>query len=635
MADILKNLNPAQRDAVTTTNGALLVIAGAGSGKTRVLVHRIAYLISSGARPDQILAVTFTNKAAGEMKERVTGLLDGTQGMPFVSTFHALGVYLLRRDGHRIGIPRSFTILDEDDALSVVRRIIKERGLDPKQFQPARVRHIVSFLKNKPFAAPSANEQEEEHAYPREIMEIALCYTEELASARALDFDDLLLRTVELFRAHPDILEKWQHQWRYIMIDEYQDTNRIQYLLSKLLAGETGNIMVVGDVDQAIYSWRGADFRNILLFERDWPNTKVITLEQNYRSTNVILEAANMVIRKNKERKEKTLWTDRHEGPPLSLAVAQDERHEARLVTKEIQCLQRSGEKLREIAVLYRTNAQSRVLEEECMRRTIPYRLVGGVRFYERREIKDILAYLRLAANTNDHVSLRRVFNTPPRGIGSVLAEKYFAGTSLSERERGRIEQFWNTIRHLETIYHADSPSNLVRSVIAKSGYEDYIRDGTPEGEDRWANIQELLTVTSVHDASPPPQGTDTFLEEAVLLSDADLVDKSADAVHLMTIHAAKGLEFDNVFVTGLEEGIFPHSLSLHDPAQMEEERRLCYVALTRARTRLYISTAQTRTLYGEILWNEPSRFLKDIPDHLLATHTKLHEDEENILRYE
>ena len=634
MNDILSNLNAAQRDAVTTLNGPLLVIAGAGSGKTRVLAHRVAYLVSKGVRSDNILAVTFTNKAAGEMKERIMQLISGFKfqdsgfklGVPLVSTFHALGVYLLRRDGHYIGIPHSFTILDEADAQSVVKRIIKEHNLDPKQFQPMRVRHVISTLKNLPFEA-SEKEPEENQRYPKEIMNIYQEYERELENAHALDFDDLLLKTVALFHKHPDVLAKWQAQWRYIMVDEYQDTNHIQYVLTKLLAGPSDgacNIMVVGDVDQAIYSWRGANFRNILSFERDWPQTKIITLEQNYRSTALILEAANAIIKKNKERKEKNLWTERLEGPLLEIAVAENEREEAAFITREISRLQKKKASLRDMAVLYRTNAQSRVLEETFLQQSIPYRLIGGVRFYERREIKDILSYLRLAANPKDRISTQRVLNTPPRGIGAVLAEKYVKGVpsqSLSAKEQSRIQAFLSIRDILGIAYKTNAPSELVQIAIEQSKYESYLRDGTPEGEERWANVQELLSVTSVYDHLDPPHGTDAFLENAALLSDADLVDTSADAVHIMTIHAAKGLEFDNVFVSGLEEGIFPHALSMHDPTQMEEERRLCYVALTRARTRLYLSTAQTRTIYGETQWNEPSRFLKDIPEHLVTLH--------------
>lgn len=624
MEDILSNLNPAQREAVTTINGPLLVIAGAGSGKTRVLVHRVAYLISQGVRPDTILAVTFTNKAAGEMKNRVMQLITKSyQATPLVSTFHALGVYLLRRDGHHIDIPRSFTILDEDDAQSVVKRIIKEHQLDPKQFQPARVRHIISALKNMSSKTQEKEQEEEEHQYPKEIMGIYQQYEKELKETHALDFDDLLLKTVALLRTRPDVLAKWQAQWRYILVDEYQDTNHIQYVLTKLLAGPSdgeNNIMVVGDVDQAIYSWRGANFRNILSFERDWPQAKLITLEQNYRSTSIILEAANAVIQKNRERKEKNLWTERAEGPLLNIHVIGNEREEAAFIAREIIRLQKTGAQLRDMAVLYRTNAQSRVLEEMFLRGNIPYRLIGGVRFYERREIKDILAYVRLGANPHDRVSARRVINTPPRGIGAVLAEKYFAQKALSPKEQARLGIFSGIKDTIGTAYKTSTPSNLVRIAITQSGYKPYIRDGTPEGEERWANIEELFSVTSAYDALDPPQGTDAFLENAALVSDADLVDTSADAVHIMTIHAAKGLEFDSVFVAGFEEGIFPHALSMHDPAQMEEERRLCYVALTRARTRLYLSTAQTRTIYGEVQWNEPSRFLQEIPQHLVAS---------------
>ena len=649
--DILSNLNPAQREAVTTMNGPLLVIAGAGSGKTRVLVHRIAYLISQGVRPDTILAVTFTNKAAGEMKERVMQLISSFKfqdsgfklGVPLVSTFHALGVYLLRRDGHHIGIPRSFTILDEDDAQSVVKHIIKERKLDPKQFQPARVRHIISTLKNMPsLTGENKQEQEEDSRYPKEIQSIYQQYEKDLKDANSLDFDDLLLKTVALLQTYPEILAKWQTQWRYILIDEYQDTNHIQYILTKLLSGPShgeNNLMVVGDVDQAIYSWRGADFRNILSFERDWPQAKLVILEQNYRSTGIILEAANAIIQKNKERKEKNLWTERVEGPLLEIAVAQNEHEEAVFITREIARLQKTSARLRDIAVLYRTNAQSRVLEETFLKSGIPYRLIGGIRFYERREIKDMLAYMHIAANPLNRVSTRRVLNMPPRGIGAILAEKYFSEKQLSPKEQARVQAFLNIRNTLENAYATSTPSDLARIVVGQSGYESYLRDGAPEGEERWANIEELFSVTSAYDHLDPPQGTDAFLENAALLSDADLVDKSADAVHIMTIHAAKGLEFDTVFLTGLEEGMFPHALSMHDPAQMEEERRLCYVALTRARTRLYISTAQTRTIYGEVQWNEPSRFLQDIPERLRQltqpTETNYLDFDEHAVKYD
>ncbi|MEK7174016.1 MAG: UvrD-helicase domain-containing protein, partial [Patescibacteria group bacterium] len=418
---------------------------------------------------------------------------------PWIGTFHALGVYLLRRDGHHIGIPRSFTILDEEDALSIVRRIIKERHLDPKQFQPPRIRHIISALKNKPFIASDENESAETDYYPQEIKDVHKRYEEELTSAHALDFDDLLLRTEELFRTHAAVLEKWQHQWQHIMIDEYQDTNRLQYILTTQLAKKNRNIMVVGDVDQAIYSWRGADFRNILSFENDWPDAKTITLEENYRSTNTILTAANTIIQKNKERKEKNLWTKRGAGPHIELAVAQNEREEALLIAREIERLRETGTPLHEMAVLYRTNAQSRVLEEAFIRNNIPYRLIGGTRFYERREIKDILAYMRLAVNKNDSVSLRRVLNTPPRGIGAVLTEKFLSQKNLSAGEQARIDAFWNIINVLETTLHGQPPSALAQCVIEKSGYEACIRDGMPEGEDRWANVQELLSVTSAY----------------------------------------------------------------------------------------------------------------------------------------
>jgi DNA helicase II / ATP-dependent DNA helicase PcrA len=609
----LEHLNENQKKAVVTTDGPLLVIAGAGSGKTKVLVHRIAYLIESGIAPSSILAVTFTNKAAREMKERIRTLLVGdtqTGIMPFISTFHALGVHILRKHGNLVGLANNFTILDEGEILSLIKRISKNLQIDPKQFQPTRIRKTI-----------------------RNVYEH---YEKELKKSSCVDFDDLLVKTVELLRAQKSALEYYRNRWRYMLVDEYQDTNTVQYILTKLLAEQHGNIMVVGDVDQAIYSWRGADYKNILSFEKDWKNAKVITLEQNYRSTQTILEAANAVIEKNTERKEKNLWTAITGGAPLLLHMADNEREESGWIAGHINSLRNKGMSYNHMAVLYRTNAQSRPIEEALIKHNIPYRLVGGTKFYERKEIKDILAYMRSCVNPDDVISKERIINTPTRGFGAKLTEKYFrGGVALTAREQEKISAFNDMLSHLHKQCLKLTTTELVKTIISTIKYESYLRDGTPEGEDRWANVQELYSITAPHDDKKAPEGTKTFLEEVSLLGDADFVDANSGAVHVMTIHAAKGLEFGSVFVAGLEEGIFPHTLSMQSPTEMEEERRLCYVALTRAKERLFLSLTQSRTIYGDVLWNEPSRFLGDIPIHLLSTPPKKDIYEEDIIGYD
>lgn len=632
MESLLEKLNPKQREAVATTDGAVLILAGPGSGKTRVLTHRVAYLLEKGVLPEHILAVTFTNKAAREMKDRVRALLrlPASAATPFVGTFHSLGAYILRRSGSAIDVPRGFSILDEGDVLSVVKRILKTLELDPKQYAPARMRGIISTIKNTP------SEDMETGEYPQAIRDVYRMYEAELTRAHALDFDDLLVKTTRLLVTHSDVLATYQRQWHYVHVDEYQDTNPLQAQLADMLAHASGNIMVVGDIDQAIYSWRGADVANILRFEHMWPNATVVTLEQNYRSTPVILAAANAIIQKNTARPEKTLWTERAGGPKITLAITANEHDEARGVLKRIDALQKSGMPLSDMAVLYRTNAQSRAVEEAFIRNGLPYRLVGGVRFYERKEVKDILAYVRLAANANDTISLQRIINTPTRGIGKVLTEKYLrrsSGGTLSPRDSEKITAFEEFMERLRARHATERTGPFVRTVIAETGYADYVRDGTPEGEERWANVEELASVAAAYNEHAPPYGTERFLEDVALLSDADTVDQRANAVHLMTIHAAKGLEFEAVFLIGLEEGIFPHGLSMHEPADMEEERRLCYVALTRAKTLLALSMAQTRTLFGEKTWNEPSRFLRDIPPDLLARPVNFNESD--IIGYE
>ncbi|QQG42715.1 MAG: UvrD-helicase domain-containing protein [Candidatus Giovannonibacteria bacterium] len=597
-------LNPKQKEAVEATEGPVLVVAGAGAGKTKVIAERINHLIEKGVSPENILAVTFTNKAAGEMRERTAishkpyGVEHTAYSIPFIGTFHALGLLIIKEN-----LARGFTILDEDDSLKLIRECLLELKVDPKQFDPSRIRGRVSLLKNHLVTAENFAEE----GFFAEILGRAWrLYETKKGKQNQLDFDDLLLKPVLLFGREPEILKKYQNRWKYIHIDEYQDTNAAQYALSNLLAGERKNILAVGDVDQAIYSWRGADFKNILNFQKDYPEAKIVFLEENYRSTDVILEAANAVISRNKFRIPKNLWTNRavEESSQIRLVFAEDEKREAEIVAAEINFL-RKKIKLGEIAALYRTNAQSRALEEVFLERNIPYKITGGVRFYERREIKDLISYLRLIRNPKDELSRKRIANVPPRKKKKIDFEK------LMENFRKEGEGL--------------GAHGLLKKIIGEIGYRDYIDDGTEKGKERWQNIEELLGLAEkIEDA-------DKFLEHVSLFAVDDKYDPVEDKINLMTMHSAKGLEFEAVFVVGLEEGLFPHALSL-EPEDLEEERRLCYVAITRAKTRLYLTSAARRTLFGERAANMPSRFLAEIPEHLLVYVNKPEENEEIIV---
>jgi DNA helicase-2/ATP-dependent DNA helicase PcrA len=627
MQQLLEGLNPEQRRAVETTDGPLLIQAGAGSGKTKTLTHRIAYLIATDrATPYNILAVTFTNKAAKEMRARVAGLLgenaENRSFMPYMGTFHSICVRLLRQDGEHIGIPKSFVIFDESDRQAAVKQASKQLMQDEKSFTARALSGLISGAKNE-LVTPAEYTGTANSPSQKAAAQVFPLYERALKDAGALDFDDLISRTVQLLQTKPEIRAKWTGQFKYIMIDEYQDTNAAQYKLVKLLTGEQKNIAVVGDDWQSIYSWRGADFRNILRFEQDYPGCTVIKLEQNYRSTKHILEAAHAVITKNQQRSDKQLWTAAGNGLPVQLLQVANERAEGDALIRRIRNGVDSGQrKFSDYAVLYRTNAQSRSIEEAFVHYGVPYRVVGGVRFYDRKEIKDVIAYLRLIFQPEDRVSFERIVNVPARGLGakSILN---FGGwlrhegltletgllrvndcPDLTPKAKKSLFELGEMLVSLRTVMQDASVSGLIDSLLRRINYLQSLDDGTPQGEARQENVKELLSVAQEYQEV----GLDGFLEEVALVSDLDGADFSGEAVTLMTLHAAKGLEFPVVFMIGMEETIFPHSRALYDQSEMEEERRLCYVGMTRARQELYLTTANGRLLYGGVQHNPPSR---------------------------
>lgn len=629
---LLAGLNPEQRRAVETTEGPLLIQAGAGSGKTKTLTHRIAHLIASGrATPFNILAVTFTNKAAKEMRERVAGLLDESAGnrsfMPYMGTFHSICVRILRMDGEHIGIPRSFVIFDESDRQAAVKQASKQLMIDEKAF-PARVlSSLISEAKNE-MMTPADYDGFASSPAQRTAAQVYPLYQQALKEAAALDFDDLIARTVYMLSTVAEVRRKWQQQFRYIMIDEYQDTNTAQYRLVKMFTNDSHNVAVVGDDWQSIYSWRGADFRNILNFEKDYPDCTVIKLEQNYRSTKKILDAAHAIITKNQQRSEKQLWTAAGDGMPVQMVPTQNERTEGESVMRRIRNAVDAGKRrYHDFAVLYRTNAQSRAIEETFIHYGVPYRIVGGTRFYDRKEIKDLVAYLRLIYQPEDRVSFERIVNVPTRGVGAKSIQNFYTwqtgqGLQLGEALQ-RVEQcglvtgkakkglveLSEMLQALRTVVDDTTPAALIDSLIRRLDYLHFLDDGTPQGESRQENVRELISVAQ----SYQDVGLDGLLEEIALISDVDQADFSSDSVTLMTLHAAKGLEFPAVFMIGMEETVFPHSRALYDQAEMEEERRLCYVGMTRAREELYMSYSTSRMLYGGVQHNPPSRFLSEI----------------------
>jgi DNA helicase-2/ATP-dependent DNA helicase PcrA len=624
---------------VQAPDGPLLIFAGAGSGKTRVLTHRIAHVLATrDVRPHEIMAVTFTNKAAKEMRSRVEVLLGGSTSGMWIGTFHALGARILRRDGSAIGIPSGFSIYDEADRAAVLRRAMAAEGIDDKRFPVNKVGHAISTAKNELLDAAAYAARSGEGSYEATIARAFAAYEAEMRAADALDFDDLLVRTVQLLRDCDPVREEYQSRFRHMFIDEYQDTNLAQYVMVKLLSEKHRNLTVVGDDDQSIFQWRGADVRNILSFRRDYPDATVITLEQNYRSTQVILDAAHAVIRHNVERADKRLWTDRTGGEPVRLISVFDEQEEALAVCGEIEMLiGREGFSLSDCAVLYRTNAQSRAFEDVLLRRGIPYRLVGGLRFYERREVKDVLAYLRLIANPRDSVSFGRVVNVPRRKIGDrTVAElertarrkriSPFEAVSrlddtaeITPAARSALADFDRLIDGLRDLSERMPLPQFLDRVLEDTGYQRMLNDGTPENQERWANVSELVGLAAEYVDVPPPLGLTQFLENVALVSDVDTLDDSANGVTLITLHQVKGLEFPVVFIAGMEEGLLPHLRALEEgDSGVAEERRLTYVGVTRAQRRLYLLHAFRRHLYGTPQLAEASRFLGDLPAELL-----------------
>ncbi|OBA09572.1 ATP-dependent DNA helicase PcrA [Bacillus subtilis] len=640
---LLSGLNPVQQEAVKTTDGPLLLMAGAGSGKTRVLTHRIAYLMAEKhVAPWNILAITFTNKAAREMKERVESILGPGADDIWISTFHSMCVRILRRDIDRIGINRNFSILDTADQLSVIKGILKERNLDPKKFDPRSILGTISSAKNE-LTEPEEFSKVAGGYYDQVVSDVYTDYQKKLLKNQSLDFDDLIMTTIKLFDRVPEVLEFYQRKFQYIHVDEYQDTNRAQYMLVKQLAERFQNLCVVGDSDQSIYRWRGADIANILSFEKDYPNASVILLEQNYRSTKRILRAANEVIKNNSNRKPKNLWTENDEGIKISYYRGDNEFGEGQFVAGKIHQLYSTGKrKLSDIAILYRTNAQSRVIEETLLKAGLNYNIVGGTKFYDRKEIKDILAYLRLVSNPDDDISFTRIVNVPKRGVGATSLEKiasYAAMNGLSffqaiqqvdfigvsAKAANALDSFRQMIENLTNMQDYLSITELTEEILDKTEYREMLKaEKSIEAQSRLENIDEFLSVTKNFEQKSEDKTLVAFLTDLALIADIDQLDQKEeesggkDAITLMTLHAAKGLEFPVVFLMGLEEGVFPHSRSLMEEAEMEEERRLAYVGITRAEQELYLTNAKMRTLFGRTNMNPESRFIAEIPDDLL-----------------
>ncbi len=637
MVDLTK-LNPPQREAVLATQGPLLVLAGAGSGKTRVLTYRIAHLIQEGVPAWRILAITFTNKAAREMAGRVAQLCGEAAQDAWISTFHACCARILRRDIEKLGYKRSFTIYDDDDQSALIKGLLREMDLSDKQYAPRLVKTVISGAKNAMLTPQEWLEGQQDRDQPRtrNLYRLYQAYEKRLKECDALDFDDLLIKTLALFAEHPPVLESYQARFHYVLVDEYQDTNRAQYELVRLIAGERRNLCVVGDDDQSIYGWRGADLRNILDFEKDYPDAKVVKLEQNYRSTGNILTAANQVIAHNKGRKEKALWTQAEDGDKIQYYQAVDEQDEAAWICAQVNALKAQGTPPGGCAVLYRANAQSRVIEEALVRSGIPYRVYGGLKFYDRKEVKDVVAYLRALVNPDDDISLLRIINEPRRGIGESTVDKLrayaqqqqvplyvavmdYMQAGLGGRAALAVAGFAQVLEKLMELRFEQSPQQFVQSVLDVTGYlEQYKKEKNDQNQQRLENIDELVGAVAQYQQQNPQGGLEGFLENVALVTDLDSMPEEHSALTLMTMHSAKGLEFPAVFVAGMEECVFPITRAVYDEKELEEERRLCYVALTRARQRLYLSCARSRTLFGQRQSNPPSRFLNEIPQRLI-----------------
>jgi len=621
MESLLVGLNPRQKEAVLAKDGPVSVLAGPGSGKTKVLVHRIAYLIASGIPPENILAVTFTNKAANEMRQRVFKLVGQRATQAFIGTFHSLALRILREHAREIGFLPNFSIFDEDDSVSLIKEAMKELEINPKQFSVAAVSSAISNLKNR-LISPEEYANEAFDFFPKTIHKIYDLCQKRLKESNAMDFDDLLMNVCVLFEKKPKVLEFYQDRFRYVNVDEHQDTNFSQHVFMTFLAKKYRNICVVGDPDQSIYAWRGADFMNILNFEKEWPDAKIVVLDQNYRSTRIILDAASAVISRNKLRKEKGLWTEQHGGETIKIISVEDEKTEAEAVAKRIASFSKEGYLPSDMAALYRTNAQSRALEEAFLDNNIPYKMVGGTKFYQRKEVKDIVAYVRFLLNPKDLLSLKRIINVPARGIGPrsflYFLEGRKGGGRISSSSARGLDGFSRLIGDLDKEIKIFSPSVFIKRLLKSICYREYLEENFPNFEERWENVQELASLAKKYNEMDFSRGFEKMLEDISLMSDADGVETKKELVNLMTLHAAKGLEFPIVFIVGMEEGVFPHSRSLSNQAELEEERRLCYVGLTRSKEKVFLTFAMKRTQFGSIVVNPPSRFLGEIPEHLL-----------------
>ncbi|MEK7157776.1 MAG: UvrD-helicase domain-containing protein [Patescibacteria group bacterium] len=639
--DYLKGLNEKQKETVLQKDGPLLVLAGAGSGKTKTITHRIFHLVSEGVLPHQILAITFTNKAAKEMRERVFGLLKKLPGalptgpvgasdeisknfqkdeIPFVSTFHSLGVRIIKENSAELNISRYFTILDKADSQKIIKDILKELDIDPKQFEPSKILGIISKEKGGLVTAEAYSERAAGfHSYSinKIVSTVWPLYEKRLEKEKSLDFDDLLLKTYKLLRKNKEILEHYQNLWQYIHIDEYQDTNKAQYELVRLLASKNRNLCAVGDIDQNIYGWRGADIQNILNFEKNYPDAKAIILEENYRSTQTILAVANGIIEKNKMRRKKNLFTKNQEGEKVALFEAHNENEEARFIAEKVKGLIADGTAPKDIAILYRANFQSRVIEGAFLDLNLPYQLLG-VKFFERKEVKDTLSYLRAALNRDSASDIKRIINFPTRGIGKITIDKIFSGqeASLSQSVKIKLLNFYALLDKIKESVLSKKPSELLRFIITESGIENELISGGDDDKERLENTMELVTLAKKYDYLPYGEGVEKLIEESALSTDQDSLETESGAVKMMTVHASKGLEFDNVFVAGMEEDLFPHQRiggGKRSAEESEEERRLFYVAITRAKKKLFLSYARTRTIFGSLQLNSPSQFISDI----------------------
>lgn len=627
---MLEGLNDRQKEAVLYNEGPLLIIAGAGAGKTKTLTTKIAYLIEEGlAYPYNVLAITFTNKAAKEMKDRLYGIIGDLAQKVQVSTFHSFGLKLLRENYAKLGYEANFVIMDSDDSLTVVKKIVKDLGYDPKIYNPRAIRNKISSCKNE-MMTPDMYERYAVSDYEKVMHKVYEKYEEKLKKNNSVDFDDLLLLPIKLFKENPSVLQRYQELYQYILIDEYQDTNEAQYILSKLISAKSRKITCVGDDSQSIYSFRGANYKNILNFEKDYKDAKTILLEENYRSTSTILDAANQVIKNNTQRKDKNLWTSRGKGEKIKYYRAYNERDEAQYVIRKVKELRNKDVEYKDIAVLYRTNAQSRVLEEEMLKENMPYRVIGSFYFYSRKEIKDLIAYLRLIHNSKDNVSLLRVINTPKRGIGLKTIENLTIkadeiGTSIYDAiSSGKELEFKKTIEQLKSLSEELTLTELIDKVLDASGMRQELEsEKTLEAEVRLENLEEFKSITKSFEEREGLVSLEDFLLEISLISDVEEYKDDPNRISLMTVHSVKGLEFNHVFVVGMEEGIFPHMNSLMETSELEEERRLCYVAITRAKDDLHLINARRRTLFGKEQINPVSRFIGEINKDLIETNVK------------